>query len=178
MASNRGHSCVRACVQLLFKGSYYFFRRAPCAAILRGWLLIGVQLLYIQINMVCSLIHPNVWSTVLWFLRYEYRYITLRIQYPYIGKPQYSYTSTWNFKSWDQKCNCTQLFGRSKVNPFSQIWSHTITTLYMHTYLKYKALKDSKGCSCKSMEAENNIIKLNRVDSSWIAMKVLSLCGQ
>ena len=54
----------------------------------------------------------------------------------------------------------------------------TITTLYMHTYLKYKALKDSKGCSCKSMEAENNIIKLNRVDSSWIAMKVLSLCGQ
>lgn len=45
-------------------------------------------------------------------------------------------------------------------------------------YLKYKALEDSKGSGCKSMEAENNIIELNRVDSSWIAMKVLSLCGQ
>ena len=25
-------NCVRACVRLLFKGGYYFFRRAPCAA--------------------------------------------------------------------------------------------------------------------------------------------------
>ena len=27
----RPFNCVRACVQLLFEGGYYFFRRAPCA---------------------------------------------------------------------------------------------------------------------------------------------------
>ena len=30
----------------LVKGGYYFFPRAPCAATIRGWLLIGVRLLF------------------------------------------------------------------------------------------------------------------------------------
>jgi hypothetical protein len=38
-------NCVRACVRLLFEGSYYFFRRAPDAATIQGRLLIGVRLL-------------------------------------------------------------------------------------------------------------------------------------
>ena len=37
---------VCACVQLLFEGSYYFFRRAPCAATIRGRLLIGARYLF------------------------------------------------------------------------------------------------------------------------------------
>ena len=37
-------NCVCACVRLLFEGSYYFFRRAPCVATIRVRLLIGVRL--------------------------------------------------------------------------------------------------------------------------------------
>ena len=39
------HNCVRTCVWLLLEGSYYFFRRAPGAATIRG-------AASIQINMV------------------------------------------------------------------------------------------------------------------------------
>ena len=39
-------NCVRACVRLLFEGSYYFFHRAPCAATNRGVASIRINAVY------------------------------------------------------------------------------------------------------------------------------------
>ena len=54
------------------------------------------------------------------------------------------------------------------------------TILVMHegdcsAYLKYEALENGKSSGCKGMEAEHHIIELDRVDSSWEAMKILPL---
>ena len=45
----------------------------------------------------------------------------------------------------------------------------------MYMYLKYEALEDSESSGSKGMETEHHIIELNRVDSSWVAVKVLIL---
>ena len=42
-------------------------------------------------------------------------------------------------------------------------------------YLKYEALNNGKSSGCKGMEAEHHIVELDRVDSSWEAMKILTL---
>ena len=62
-------SCVCVCMRLLFEDGCYFFRRAPCASTILGWLLIGVRLLfkyiwYAQSAKVVLILHAFV--LVLW----------------------------------------------------------------------------------------------------------------
>ena len=56
MAGDRGHAHLIVFAHVC---GYYFFHWAPCAATIRGWLLIGVRLklLYIWINTVCMFQH-------------------------------------------------------------------------------------------------------------------------
>ena len=46
-----------------------------------------------------------------------------------------------------------------------------------YMYLENEALEDSKQCCCTRVHCEDNIVDLHRIDSAWVAIRVLFLKG-
>ena len=65
-----------------------------------------------------------------------------------------------------------QLCGRDEALSISL--SHEVAH---YVYLKDKTLEDSEECCSTGMQCENNVIDLDRIDSSWVVIRVLLLKG-
>ena len=49
--------------------------------------------------------------------------------------------------------------------------------MYIRIYLKDKTLEDSEECCSAGMQCENDVVDLDRIDSSWVVILVLLLKG-